>query len=160
KEILERKLKAGFEASPYSKVYVDYYTEAPPNTALTYTISHRVITIADEYDQWVKTRKPPLFGAHADVKVMQLARSLRDPNAATALDIGAGTGRTTLPLALEGFPTDAVELAPALAEVLRQAVATANAPVRVFEGDALDPAVEVPKGHYKLVFLAEVVASH
>lgn len=160
REILERKLKAGFEASPYSKVCVDYYTEPPPNTALTYTISHRVITIADEYEQWVKTRKPPLFGAHADVKVMDLAKSLGEPGSVTVLDIGAGTGRNTLPLALAGYRADAVELAPALANVLREAVAAANASVRVFEGDALDPALEIPKHHYQLIFLAEVVASH
>jgi SAM-dependent methyltransferase len=160
REILDRKLKEGFDASPYSKVCVDYYTEPPPNTALTYTISHRVITISDEYEQWVKTRKPPLFGAYPDEKALSLAKSLGEPSEVTILDVGAGTGRNTIPLALAGYGTDAVELAPALAAVLREAVATANVPVRVFEGDALDPALEIPKSHYKLVFLAEVVASH
>jgi SAM-dependent methyltransferase len=158
--ILESKLKDGFDASPYSKVCVDYYTEPPPNTALTYTISHRVITIGDEYESWVKTRKPPLFGAYPDEKALALAKSLGEPSAVTILDVGAGTGRNTIPLSLAGYPTDAVELAPALAAVLREAVATANAPIRVFEGDALDPALEIPKHHYKLLFLAEVVASH
>jgi SAM-dependent methyltransferase len=160
REIIDRKLQEGFAASPYSKVCVDYYTEPPPNTALTYTISHRVFTIADEYEQWVKTRKPPLFGAYPDEKGLALAKSLGEPSTVTILDIGAGTGRNTIPLAQAGYRADAVELAPALATVLREAVAAANVPVQVFEGDALDPALDIPKQHYKLVFLAEVVASH
>jgi SAM-dependent methyltransferase len=160
REILEKKLKEGFRASPFSKVVVDYYTEPPPNTALTYTISHRVITIGDEYADWVQNRKPPLFGIHPDTKLMELAKSLGAPESVAVLDVGAGTGRNTLPLARAGYRTDAVELAPALANVLREAVTAGNVHVRVFEGDALDPAMEIPKEHYQLVVLAEVVASH
>jgi SAM-dependent methyltransferase len=160
REILEPKLKDGFAASPYSKVCIDYHTEPPPNTALTYKISYRVVTIGDEYEQWVKTRKPPLFGAYPDEKVMALAKSLGEAGSVTVLDIGAGTGRNTIPLALAGYRADAVELAPALAAVLREAVTAANVPVRVFEGDVLDPALEIPKQHYRLIFLAQVVAAH
>jgi SAM-dependent methyltransferase len=160
RDIMEKKLALGFQESPFSKVVIDFFTEAPPNTALTYTVSHRVVTISDEYAEWVENRKPPLFGAHADAKVLHLAQSLGAPSEVTVLDVGAGTGRNTLPLALAGYQTDAVELAPALAAVLRETVATANATVRVFEGDALDPELPIPTGHYRLVVLAEVVASH
>ncbi len=160
RENLKKHLEPAFGASPHSKVVVDYHTEAPPNTALTYTISHRVITMADEYAEWVRSRTPPLFGAHPDAKVMDLARSLGDPSEVTVLDIGAGTGRNTLPLARAGFAADAVELAPALAAVLREEIGKAAVSVRVFEGDALDPALEIPTRHYRLLVLAEVVASH
>jgi SAM-dependent methyltransferase len=158
--ILDRKLQEGFAASPHAKVIVDYGTDQPPSTALSYTISQAVITIADEYDSWVKNRQPPLFGAHPDAKVMDVARSLGTPADVPVLDIGAGTGRNLLPLAEAGFPTDGLELAPALAKVLREEIEKKNLPSRVFEGDALDAALELPTGHYRLLVVAEVVASH
>lgn len=160
KGILKRKLDAAFAESPYSKVVVDYGTEPPPSTLLSYTISHRVITIGDEYAEWVANRTPPLFGAHPDAKVLDLARSLGEPASVTVLDVGAGTGRNTIPLAREGFPTDAVELAPALATSLREELQKAGVGAQVFEGDALDPKLEIPARRYRLVISAEVVASH
>jgi SAM-dependent methyltransferase len=160
RSILARKLEEGFKASPFSKVIVDYHTDAPPSTALSYTISNAVVTMSEEYAEWVENRKPPLFGAHPDAKVMMLARSLGAPNEVTVLDVGAGTGRNTLPLAKAGFAVDAVELAPALAKVLRKEIKQARVSARVFEGDALDPKLQIPENHYRLVVLAEVVASH
>jgi SAM-dependent methyltransferase len=44
--------------------------------------------------------------------------------------------------------------------VLRQDLAAKQLTARVFEGDALDPALELPTAHYQLIVLAEVVASH
>jgi SAM-dependent methyltransferase len=159
-QALHKHLALGFKASPHSKIVVDYHTEPPPSLALSYTVSHRISTIEEQYEEWVKSREPPLFGAHPDAKVMELARSLGAPAEVTVLDIGAGTGRNTLPLALAGFAADAVELAPALAAVLREEVTKAGVSVRVFEGDALDPKLEIPARHYRLALLAEVVASH
>jgi SAM-dependent methyltransferase len=158
--ILKQKLDDGFKASPFAKVIVDYSTDEPPSIALSYTISHSVFTMADEYNGWVQTRTPPLFGAHPDAKLLEVARSLGTPRDVPILDIGAGTGRNTLPLAEAGFPTDAVEPAPALAQILRQEIAQKVLSSRVYEGDALDPALELPNQHYRLVVLAEVVASH
>lgn len=160
RKILKRKIDEGFAKSPYSKVVVDYRTEPPPSTALSYTVSYRVVTIDDEYADWVRNRKPPLFGANADAKVMQLAASLGNPPDVTVLDVGAGTGRNTLPLARAGFKTDAVELSSALASVLREEVAKEGVSVRVFEGNALSADLALPPRHYRLVVLAEVVASH
>lgn len=158
--VLKRKLEEAYAASQYSKVIVSYETDPLPKTSLSWRVVTSVSTVADEYATWVKTRTPPLFGKHPDAKVMKLAREIGVPAETPVLDIGAGTGRNTLPLAREGFPTDAVELAPALAEILRNEVAKEGLAVRVFEGDALDPSLEIPSRHYKLVILAEVVASH
>ena len=160
RENMQKHIGPAFAASPHSRLIVDYRTQAPPSTALDYTISHQVVTMAEKYEEWVAERKPPLFGAHPDAKVMRLAESLGAPQDVTVLDIGAGTGRNTLPLARAGFAADAVELAPALAAVLREEIGKASVSVRVFEGDALDPALGIPAGHYRLVVLAEVVASH
>jgi 2-polyprenyl-3-methyl-5-hydroxy-6-metoxy-1,4-benzoquinol methylase len=162
RRMLEGKLQAAFEESPYARVLVSYETNPPPKVSLTYRMSVQVSTIADEYAEWVANRTAPLFGAHPDAKVMALAHGLGAPAEVPVLDVGAGTGRNTLPLARAGFPTDAIELAPALANILRDDVAKEGLAdrVRVFEGDALDAALGVPLAHYRLVVLAEVIASH
>ena len=160
KTTLADTLKQAFDASPYSRVAVAYETDPPPKTSLTWHMSIRTSTIEDEYAEWVAVRTPPLFGHYPDSKVMDLARSLGTPSDVTVLDVGAGTGRNTLPLAREGFKADAVELAPALANILREDVLKQNLPVSVFEGNILDPELPAPQGHYHLVLLAEVVASH
>jgi SAM-dependent methyltransferase len=160
RKIMDEKLREGFAKSPYSKVIIDYATDAPPSTALTYTISYSVVTIADEYEGWVKNRTPPLFGKHPDAKVMAVANSLGTPADVPVLDVGAGTGRNTFPLAEAGFPVDALELAPALAAVLREETAQRGLSCRVFEGDVLDPGLDLPAGSYRLLVLAEVLASH
>jgi len=160
RQILATQLTSGFKTSPFSKIVVEYETNPPPNRGLSYTITDAIVTMDDEYAQWVEHRQPPLFGAHPDAKVMALARSLGAPHEVAVLDVGAGTGRNTLPLARAGFNVDAVELAPTLAKLLREEIAQAGVHARVFEGDALDPALEVPHDHYQLIVLAEVVASH
>jgi len=160
RSILKRKLDEAFAASPYGRVVVNYETDAAPKTSLSYRVNVAASSIADEYESWIKTRTPPYFGAHPDAKVMALARSLGEPKDVPVLDIGAGTGRNTLPLAREGFPTDAIELTPTLAGILRGEVEKEGLKVRVVEGDALAGESPLPDSHYRLVFLAEVIASH
>jgi len=158
RKVLGDYLKQAFDASPYSRVLVVYETDPYPKTSLTWHISIRHSTMEEEYAQWTAERTPPLFGNHPDAKVMDVARSLGTPSEVAVLDVGAGTGRNTLPLSKEGFSTDAVELAPALAKVLREEVEKLRLPVRVFEGSILDPEIPAPRGHYKLMLLAEVVS--
>jgi len=160
RDVLESCLKKGWEASPGSYLVVQYETDEPPKTSLSYDITIDVYTLEDTYQRWTKTRTPPLFGALPDAKVMHLALQQGNPKDQPVLDIGAGSGRNTLPIARFGFPTDAVELAPALASMLRDEVEKARLPVRVFEGDATDASLELPKDYYQLVIMAEVIASH
>ena len=155
--LLRDKLKEGFEASPYAHVIVRYASEAPPKIGIQYWITSEISTIEDQYADWVKTRTPPLFGKHADTKVMDLARSLGAPKDVPVLDIGAGTGRNTLPLARAGFPTDAVELSPDLANILQNDAAKEGLPVTLYQGDILGQ-LELPKERYRLVILCEVVS--
>jgi len=155
---LKQNLERAWAASPYSAVKVSFSTIAPPGSGLNWNVDVETQTMADEYAYWVKTRTPPLFGKHPDAKVLDLARSLGVPAETPILDVGAGTGRNTLPLSRAGFPTDAVEMAPALAAILREEVANEGRPVQVFEHSILDPNLPAPAGHYRLVFLAEVVS--
>jgi SAM-dependent methyltransferase len=159
-QVLGNTLKQAFDDSPYSRVSVAYETDPPPKTSLTWHISVRHSSIEAEYAEWVNARTPPLFGLHPDAKLMDLARSLGNPSDVHIIDVGAGTGRNTIALAEAGFQTDAVELAPALAKILREDVESRKLPVTVYEGNILDPELPVPSAHYDIMLLAEVVASH
>ncbi|HEY2410008.1 MAG TPA: class I SAM-dependent methyltransferase [Polyangiaceae bacterium] len=159
--LLATKLAEAYAISPFSKVVVKYQTDPLPQTSLTYWVSIAESSIAGEYATWVNARTPPLFGSRPDAKVMELASSLGPPEEVPVIDIGAGTGRNTIPLAQAGFPTDAVELAPSLAAILREELAQHElTKTQVFEGNILDPNLALPSEHYRLVVLAEVVASH
>ncbi len=158
REVLERSLREGFALSPHARIAVDYRTDDPPETSLTYHVTLELSTLADAYDHWVRTRTPPLFGKHPDARVMSLARSLGSPGEVRVLDVGAGTGRNALALALEGFPVDAIEPAPALRQLLAAEVARLGLAVRVSGADALTG--ELPQGRYRLVVASGVVTSH
>jgi hypothetical protein len=51
-------------------------------------------------------------------------------------------------------------LAPSLAAILRDEAANEGLPVKVFEQSMFDPNLDLPEGHYRILLLAEVVASH
>jgi SAM-dependent methyltransferase len=160
RDILDRWLLRGWEQSPHTRLVVRYGTEPAPVSTISYTVSLDVVSISDEYDRWTGSRTSALFGALPDAKVMDVARSLGEPAATPVLDIGAGTGRNALPLARSGFPVDAVELAPSLANILREKARESETHVRVFEGDATSRKLDLPKSRYGLVVIAEVVSSH
>src|SRR4029079_12281717 len=68
RELLKKELDTAFAKSPDSKVVVDYKTEPPPSTGLRYNVGTRVVTLGEQYAEWVPPRESPLFGAHADAK--------------------------------------------------------------------------------------------
>jgi len=160
RDLVRRRLAEGFALSPHARIAVDYRTEEPPDLSIAYRITLEVTTTADAYAHWVETRPAPLFGKHPDAKVMSAARSLGPPRDVCVLDIGAGTGRNALPLARAGFRVDAIEPAPALADILTADLEREGLEARVLQGDALTDELEVPAAHYQLVVLSGVVASH
>jgi len=159
KSLLAR-LEQAFNISTSSKVVVTYQTDPAPKTSLTWNVTALGASFEDEYQYWVDTRTPPLFGQHPDAKAVDIARSLGAPADVTVLDVGAGTGRNALPLAREGFQTDAVEPAPALCKILRDTVEAEKLLLGVVEGNILDPALALPRAQYRMILLSEVVASH
>ena len=122
-----------------------------------------MVSVGEQYDKWVNSRPRPFFGAHANAKVLHVARSLgglAKVGKVAVLDVGAAEGRNTLPLAREGFLTDAVELSPEFAKLLEENLVKENLPGQVFRGDILDPRLEIPTAHYDLVVIAGVVVAH
>jgi SAM-dependent methyltransferase len=151
-------LRAGFEATPYARMVVSYEAQAPPH-GVRYGIRLKENTIEQHYEHWLSERKPPLFGAHPDAKVIEVAATLGNPREARVLDVGAGTGRNAIALARRGHPTTGVELVAALAEEMTRASQSEHLPIDVVAADVLLPEYTPPRDRYKLVVLSEV-ASH
>ena len=160
RQALHQTLVHAFSISPDSKIRLVYSNEPTSLHKMNCTLSYAVNTMEDEYHYWLEYRQPPLFGTHADAKVMKLARLLGDPKSVAILDVGAGTGRNAIPLAREGFQVGAVEIVRKLVDVLEAEAERDGIKVEVFVGDAFEPELGIPEGHYNLVVLAEVVASH
>lgn len=156
--LLKDKLDEGFAKVRNAYVHVDFQTDEPPKTSLSYTFSLETSTIQEEREHWVKTRSPTLFGSHPEGKVMELARSLGPPGAVPVLAIGTGIARNALPLARAGFPAHAVEFSPSLAQILRETLEKEQLAVTLFEGDDLGADLGVTKSHYALVVLSAVVS--
>ncbi|HMA92738.1 MAG TPA: class I SAM-dependent methyltransferase [Polyangiaceae bacterium] len=154
---LQTQARDAFAASPSSTLTVTSVAEPLPKMGISWSIECQTSTFEQKYDEWTRVCKPPLFGALADAKVMEIAQTLSVIGKGAVLDVGAGTGRNTLPLARLGLQTDAVEITPAFAEILREEASKEQLNIRVFEGDILDQAMPLPANHYSLVVLAEVV---
>lgn len=158
RKALAQKLDEGFRISPYSRLLVEYYTEPSPSDALTYVVSARIFSLPDLMKDWVETRKPPLFGAHPDAMVMDVARSLGAAQQVAVLDLGAGTGRNAIPLAKAGHPVTAVEEAPAMLEQLRAVAREQQVTIETREANFLEDSFTCTEGAYDLAFLSEVVS--
>jgi SAM-dependent methyltransferase len=155
--LLAEKLEEAFRVAPQSNVFIRYKIERSRSAPISYGVATALSSIPAEYDYWVKTREGPLFGAHPDAKVMALSRSSSPAAEVPVLDVGAGTGRNTLPLARAGHPTVALELAPILADLLRSDASHEKIALHVVTGNVLDDRLELPLAPYGLAVVAEVV---
>ena len=157
-KLLANKLEQGYRTSTASMLVLQYESVQPPQTGLACKVIVTTSTVGEQYKSWVDTREPPLFGSHPDAKLMSTAAKLGTPDRVRILDVGAGTGRNTLPLARLGYSVDAIELTPAFAEQLKAAVTAENLPVTVTEGDVLDPLMRMKPARYQLAVAAEVIS--
>lgn len=158
--LIERNLNEGFRAASGAKLIVQYevtVTQALQKN-LAVNVSTMVPSLADEFTSWGSARQGPLFGSHPDARVMSLVERLGDPAATRVLDVGAGTGRNTLPLARLGFAVDALELTPEFARQIQSAAQAERLPVRVLQADIFDEPSPLAPDTYRLAVLAEVVS--
>ncbi|PRC45144.1 SAM-dependent methyltransferase, partial [Mycobacterium sp. ITM-2017-0098] len=86
RSLLAKELANAFSESNRSNIVISY--DAPIGTVLNYHIRPEATSLADTYDNWVATRKPPLFGSNPDARVSALAAEITDPGTARVLDIG------------------------------------------------------------------------
>jgi SAM-dependent methyltransferase len=154
---LHDKLSEALATSPTSTVFVRYHTVGEGSLRIEYGIASAAQSTAEQYEHWVETREPPLFGTHADARVLDLLADV--PAGAPCLDIGAGTGRNSLALARRGYVVDAVEPVPGLAAVIEAEAAKEKLPVRIVSADVLRGPLPVEAGHYGLA-VASQLTSH
>ncbi|MEB3829171.1 class I SAM-dependent methyltransferase [Phormidium sp. CCY1219] len=155
------KLSAGFQASPHARLIFKYGPPSPTQgltSGLQVNATVEISSLEEKYNGWVKHRTGPLFGSHADAKLLDVAATLRDPARSPILDVGAGTGRNTFPLARKGHPVDAVELTPVFAQKMFSEAQTHQLPVRIIQGNILNPKLKLTPGSYKLAVVSEVIS--
>jgi len=155
KEVLEGQLAEAYANSPRSNIVITY--DAPVGTVLNYHVKAEWWTVEGAYENWISTRKPPLFGTEPDARVLALASVASDPATHRVLDIGGGTGRNTLALARRGHPVDVVEMTPKFAEIIRAEAQRELLDVRVIERDIFATEDDLRRD-YRLILLSEVVS--
>jgi SAM-dependent methyltransferase len=154
RRVLEAELTKAFKASQRSDIVISF--QLPFGAGLNYRVNAEWRTVEADYDHWVATRPPPLFGTEPDARVLALACEADDPTTHRVLDVGAGTGRNTLALARRGHPVDAVEMTPKFADIIRSEAEGESLGVRVIQSDVFT-AMEGVREEYQLMVLAQVV---
>ena len=155
RNILANELATAFAASPRSEIIITY--ECPAGFVVNYHVKAQWYSLEAEYEKWLALRKPPFFGAHPDARVLKLAQEAQAPETFPILDLGAGTGRNTLPLARRGHSVDAVELTAKFADMIRDEAKRESLNVRVLQQDIFDSRAQLRRD-YQLIILSEVVS--
>jgi 2-polyprenyl-3-methyl-5-hydroxy-6-metoxy-1,4-benzoquinol methylase len=160
-KLLANSLEKGFNISPHTRLILSYIpadSQKGLASGITFSANVQIESVADKYNTWPQIRPEPLFGSHPDAKVIEIAASLGEPATVPILDVGAGTGRNSLPLAKLGHSVDAIELTPIFAEKLSAAATVENLPIKVTNGDILDPLLRMKAYRYKLIICCEVLS--
>lgn len=161
RQLIAKGLSEGYRLSPHARLAVSYLpADDSRGLASGITVNTKILveSVADKYQKWPQIRKEPLFGSHPDAKIMAIAAELGEPATTRILDVGAGTGRNSIPLAKLGYPVDAVEITPVFAEKLTESATAENLPIKVMQGDILDPLLRMKAAYYKLAIASEVLS--
>lgn len=153
--VLEGQLAEAYAASHRSSIVISY--NAPMGPTLHYQVRTQWRTIAQEYENWVSTREPPLFGTEPDARIWALANETADPATHRVLEIGAGTGRNALALARRGHPVDVVEMTPKFADIIRAEAERESLDLTIMQRDVFATRDGLRRD-YRLIALSEVVS--
>ncbi len=153
---LAQKLTEGFEQSPHAYLTLTYQL-ARPELGLTGGIAFKTVTNVEPTEAFpsFSVAKTSRFGRYPDAKAMSIAAELGDAARVSVLDIGAGIGRNSLPLAKRGHPVDAIASNPEAAKQLTELAQSRGLAVKVLESDTLDRS-QLP-ARYQLSIAPEVL---
>ena len=152
---LDSQIAKAYAVSQRSDIVVTF--DAPFGTVMKYHVRPQSVTIEDDYEIWIATLEPPLFGTQPDARVWTLAAETPDPANFRVLEIGAGTGRNALPLARRGHPVDVVELTAKFADMIRVEAVRESLDIRVLQDDVLSGVIDDLRRDYQLIVLSGVV---
>lgn len=156
RSLIEPLLREGFEISPHCRVIVSWESEPRPGPGVDYIVRLERGTVAEQFQRWAETCTLPLFGIYPDAKVLDVASTLGAAGDAPILDVGAGTGRNSLPLARLGHPVDALDVTDALVKTIGEAADAEGLRVTPILGDVVDAKFDLEPGRYGLIVVAEV----
>lgn len=158
---LEQELESGFLLSPQSRLLVSYASNPPSQGGLSCQISVVTRSLADQ-SQTILRQTPNYLQRFGPLtKVLDVAQSLSPPLSPEDTPIllaGVGTAQSALPLAQQGFTIDALDLAPAFAQQLRQLTQEQTLPITVVSEDILDPLLTLKSQQYRLGILTDVAS--
>ena len=158
---IARDLGESFARSPHARLCWSLRSPHPTrglSGGLQIQTKTFVESMTDKYAKWMKYRPKPLFGKHPNAKVVETAATFSPASDRPVLDVGAGTGRNSYPLARKGYTVDAVEMTPDFAAEMTAIARQENLPLQVTCGNILDPLVRMPLGRYRFAFVVEVVS--
>lgn len=95
RKVLEAQLAEAYAASHRSNIIISF--NAPIGPTLHYQVRAHWRTVAQEYENWISTREPPLFGTEPDARVWALANEAAEPRTVRVLEIGREPAETPLP---------------------------------------------------------------
>ncbi|MFP4221840.1 MAG: class I SAM-dependent methyltransferase [Phormidium sp.] len=152
---LTETLTQGFEQSPRRYLNLSYQLVNPAQGIAGGIGLNMSLTSPPEAQQSFMFANQSRFGRYPDAKAMTLAASLGEAAEVSVLDIGAGIGRNSLPLAKRGHPVAAVVTNSESASQLQEMADSRHLSVRLLAGDFLDhPGVT---GDYQLAIAPEVL---
>ncbi|UCJ10560.1 MAG: class I SAM-dependent methyltransferase [Phormidium sp. PBR-2020] len=148
-------LNQGFKESPRRYLNLSYQLVNPAQGIAGGIGLKMSLTSPPEAQQSFAFANQSRFGRYPDAKAMTLAASLGEAAEVSVLDIGAGIGRNSLPLAKRGHPVAAVVTNSEAAKQLQEMADSRNLSVHLLPGDFLDnPQVT---GDYHLAIAPEVL---
>lgn len=152
---LTETLTQGFEPSPRRYLNLSYQL-VNPDQGIAGGIGLKMsLTSPPEAQRSFALANQSRFGCYPDAKAMTLAAGLGEAAEVSVLDIGAGIGRNSLPLAKRGHPVAAVVTNPEAGRQLQEMADSRHLSVTLFGGDFLDhPEVT---GDYRLAIAPEVL---
>ena len=154
--ILSERIADCYKASQYGHIVVTYQTDPAPATSLTYNVESVILSMGDQYADWIANRTPPLFGNNPDAKVMAVAATLgksrRVPDFSTS---ARGWGEHTLALGAARFSrSTSLEMTGPFCVRLREAASSENLlHKRHRKRTSLDPSTRLDR-RYRLIFLS------
>jgi SAM-dependent methyltransferase len=157
-ETLENHLRMGYARAGDANLRIDY--EMHPDRSLHRNLAIRMTLstpdLATQFKNWNSGDGDHPFGKHPDARVTAVVRTLPVPT--RVLEIGGGTGRNALPIARLGHPVEVVELTEEFSRAMIRRAEMEGLPLQVRWGNVLDESIELPAGHYGLMFASEVVS--